>query len=142
MMLVFNFRVLFFSRVNNFGGKLSTQRGGSGVTIWKNKVYFLNLHGEKSSIDLDRVIFASTDQKIDTNHFHALESQYKVPRHRLVMLRTPEELFSVINASNHIFSDRYHPIVASIRMSKNSTTIYYFKVLVVLLFSVNSYIYG
>jgi hypothetical protein len=116
--------VLIFSRNNNFGD-------GLGVEISRNTIYIRTQENAKQNvrIPINSAVFASSDVVSDSKHFSVLESQFEVDKNKLVMVQTPEELFTLLKQANHVYTDRYHPGVASMRLKKNLTIIDYGTVL-------------
>ena len=103
--------VLVFSRENNFGGKLS-------VHIKKGMLNVRTIEEQILSFDINKVIFGSTDENLDSKHLRTLRRQHGVDNVRTVTVNTVEEMFCLINYAPRVVTDRYHPGVASLILNK------------------------
>jgi len=112
--------ILVFSRFNNFGHR-------KGVEIDKDRgvVIIKNIIGIDDEYSIEKVVFASSSNLEDEEHFDKLEKEFDIPPSRLEMLYSIEEMWAIISAAPRVASDRYHPGIAALIHKKPLTVINY-----------------
>jgi hypothetical protein len=100
-------RSVIFSRNNNFG---------RGARISQDKVK-LKLSSKRTSVTLPLhdVIFATSSDIEDADHFEFLKKTYRLHDAQMIQCQSIEQLFGLLSSSlvDHVYTDRYHPGVAS-----------------------------
>jgi len=111
---------LVFSRKNNFGknGGVSITSNNSNSTVHL-KVGESHEYGrsEFKTFPLSQIIFASSSAVEDASHFQTLSEKYDSAntsgKSRFIVCEQVEQLWALVNMSQFVFTDRYHPGVAA-----------------------------
>ena len=110
--------VLIFTRFNNFGP-------GKGVNIVNNTIIINSISGNIIKFNLKHILIGSSDRIMDKEHFKNLEKNYNLNSKQLCTVDTVEEMFALISSASHVYTDRYHPGVASMILNKKLTIVSY-----------------
>jgi hypothetical protein len=126
-------QILVFSRSNNFNTGVRILGGGGGNPKAMLKVG----NGSKVIVPLSQVVFASSSDIEDTQHFEFLQSNYHLrlglekqqqQQQQVVMCTSVEQLWGLLLAlgpQGHVYTDRYHPGVAAHILGVPFTTLSY-----------------
>ena len=110
--------VLIFTRFNNFGP-------GKSVDIVNNTIVIKSISGNIIKFNLKHILIGSSDRIMDKEHFKNLKKNYNLKSNQFCMVDTVEEMFALISSASHVYTDRYHPGVASMILDKKLTIISY-----------------
>ena len=110
--------VLIFTRFNNFGP-------GKSVNIVDNFIFLKEISGKIVKIDLKKVLIGSSDRNMDKEHFKTLKKNYNLDSRQFCTVDTVEEMFALRSSASHVYTDRYHPGVASIILNTKLSVLSY-----------------
>lgn len=113
--------VLVFSRGTNF--KFVEDRTGKftrhvRIDEAARVLTLLTVNGVEESMHLDSIVFATSDITTDQPYFDELVNRYKIQPSRLIVLGTVEAMWGLISLASKVYSDRYHPAVATLLHQK------------------------
>lgn len=119
-------QILVFTRENNFNTGVRILGGGGNP-----RVMLKVQNGSKITVPLSQVIFASSSDIEDSEHFKWLQSNYRLveeQERQVVMCTSVEQLFGLLlglGPQGHVYTDRYHPGVAAHTLGVPFTTLSY-----------------
>ena len=117
--------VVIFSRSHNFGPLNGPKPKGIWIHDEKKEVQVMTILGLVEKYPLDSVIFASSSDLEDHDHYETLRSEFSVPPSHTIICSTIEQMWALIDLAPRVVTDRYHPgVVSLIQGTKLTVTRY------------------
>ena len=106
--------VVIFSRSQNFGPLDGPKAKGIWIDNNAREVQVKTILGLTETYPLDNVIFASSSDLEDHDHYAKLESDFNVDSSHTIICSTIEQMWALVDLAPKVVTDRYHPGVVSL----------------------------